>query len=100
MFINGPIVRIAKQYNVGLPDKEGFGRRPWAIEAEDVYRLVLFQTGARMRFLKAEGMQLTHIKPHGELYFYVERDEEVMKAVIRAAKVFNVPLVVAKICKY
>lgn len=99
-------IRNAKKHNVkcgahvGLPDKEGFGRRIWMIEPEDIYRMVIYQTGALKGFLDAEGVELTHIKPHGELYFYVERDENVMRAVIRAAKVFGVPVVAAKSFHY
>lgn len=99
-------IRLAKKHgvacgaHVGLPDKEGFGRRVWLIEPEDIYRLVMYQTGALKAFLDAEGVELTHIKPHGELYFYVERDENVMRAVIRAAKNFGVPVVAAKSHKY
>lgn len=99
-------VQLAKKYGVrvgshpGLPDKIGFGRRPWNIDPEDVYNLVVYQTGALKAFLDAEGMPLSHIKPHGELYFYVEKDEGVMRAVLRAAKVFNVPVVAAKSSRY
>ncbi|ODV66500.1 LamB/YcsF [Hyphopichia burtonii NRRL Y-1933] len=100
------MVRLAKKHDVkcgahvGLPDKEGFGRRIWLIDPEDIYRLTIYQTGALKGFLQAEGVELTHIKPHGELYFYVERDENVMRAVIRAAKVFDVPLVAGKSARY
>lgn len=96
------MVKLAKDNNVkvgshpGLPDKMGFGRRKWDIPPEEIYNLVMYQTGALKAFLDAENMPLNHIKPHGELYFYVERDIEVMKAVLRVAKVFNVPVVGAK----
>lgn len=95
-------IALAKKYGVkvgahpGLPDKEGFGRRQWFIAPEDIYNLVMYQVGALKAFLDAENMELSHIKPHGELYFYIEKDEEVRKAVVRAAKVFGVPLVAAK----
>lgn len=100
------MVSLAKKYNVkvgshpGLPDMMGFGRRRWAIAPEEIYHMVLYQTGALKAFLDAEGLPLNHIKPHGELYFYVERDEEVMRAVLKAAKVFGVPVVGAKNLRY
>ncbi len=96
------MVKLAKEFNVkvgshpGLPDRMGFGRRKWDISPEEVYNMVIYQTGALKAFLEAEGMKLNHIKPHGELYFYVARDKEVMKAVLTAAKKFNVPVVGAK----
>ncbi|GAV29323.1 hypothetical protein PMKS-002805 [Pichia membranifaciens] len=100
------MVKLAKQHNVkvgshpGLPDMMGFGRRKWAIPPEEIYNMVMYQTGALKAFLDAEGMPLNHIKPHGELYFYVERDVEVMKAVLRAAKAFDVPVIGAKSYTY
>ena len=96
------MVSLAKKHNVkvgshpGLPDRMGFGRRKWDIPADEIYNLVMYQTGALKAFLDAEGMPLSHIKPHGELYFYVERDIGVMKAVLRAAKAFGVPVISAK----
>lgn len=96
------MVKLAKKYNVkvgshpGLPDMMGFGRRKWDIPPEDIYNMVMYQTGALKSFLDAEGMPLSHIKPHGELYFYVARDIEIMKAVLEVAKVFKVPVIGAK----
>ena len=43
-------------------------------------------------FLKAEGMGLNHIKPHGSLYGMAARMEEMAHAVCDAADVFQVPL--------
>lgn len=99
-------VQNAKKYGVkcgshpGLPDKIGFGRRPWAIPPDEIYKLILYQTGALKAFLDAEGVELSHVKPHGELYFYIERDEEVMRAALKAVKVFGVPIVGAKNAHY
>lgn len=100
------MVDLAKKYGVKvgshprLPDKLEFGRRKWDIPAEEVYNMVMYQTGALKAFLDAEGIALNHIKPHGELYLYVERDEEIMKAVLRAAKAFNVHVIGAKNLTY
>ncbi|EGV63818.1 hypothetical protein PSN45_004113 [Yamadazyma tenuis] len=99
-------IKLAKKYGVavgahpGLPDKQGFGRRSWAIAPDDVYTMVLYQVGALKAMCDSEGVELSHIKPHGELYFYTERDAGVKAAVIRAAKVFGVPLVAGKSADY
>ncbi|KAG7844618.1 hypothetical protein KL941_003994 [Ogataea angusta] len=104
--IMAKMVKLAKKYNVkvgshpGLPDLLGFGRRRFAIPPDEIFNLVMYQTGALKAFLDAEGMPLNHIKPHGELYFYVERDEEVMRAVLRAAQIFKVPVIGAKNAHY
>ena len=91
-------VRLAKKHGVrvgahpGLPDLLGFGRRQMAVSPEDVYALVLYQIGALTAVLKAEGVPLNHVKPHGELYFFLQRDPAVMDAVLRAVRVFDVPV--------
>lgn len=54
--------------------------------------MILYQVGALKAFLDAEGVPLNHIKPHGELFFYMQRDETTMRAVLKACKTFNVPV--------
>ena len=67
-------VRLAKKYNKlvgahpGLPDKENFGRRLMDIPPEALHAQMLYQVGSLEAMLKAEGMKLNHIKPHGKLY--------------------------------
>ncbi|KAI0892993.1 LamB/YcsF [Annulohypoxylon nitens] len=91
-------VRLAKKQGVrvgahpGMPDLLGFGRRRMAIAPEDMYAAVLYQVGALAGILAAEGVPLNHVKPHGELYFFVQRDAGIRDAVLRAAKAFNVPI--------
>lgn len=52
----------------GLPDLLGFGRRNLAVSPQEVYDSVLYQVGALWAFVKAEGGELRHVKPHGALY--------------------------------
>jgi len=91
-------VRLAKANNVGvgahpsLPDLQGFGRREMKIPRPELANIIIYQVGALSGFLSAEGMELTHIKPHGSLYGMAARDEEVAHAVCDAADVFQVPL--------
>jgi 5-oxoprolinase (ATP-hydrolysing) subunit A len=67
-------VQLCLQYNVaigahpGLPDLVGFGRREMAVTPEEVYDMVVYQTGALQAFAQAEGGTLHHVKPHGALY--------------------------------
>lgn len=90
--------RLAKQHGVrdgahpGLPDLHGFGRRRMAIDPDDMYAMILYQAGALQAILAAEGMPLSHVKPHGELYFYVQRDRAIREAVVRAVRTLGVPL--------
>ena len=95
-------VRLCKQHGIktgahpGLPDMFGFGRRQMEIEPKDIYAMVLYQVGGLKSFLDAEGVRLNHIKAHGELYFYMQRDPSIMRAVLEACAIFKVPLYAAK----
>jgi UPF0271 protein len=46
--------------------------------------------------LDYEGVELSHIKPHGELYFYMQRDETIMRAALEACAQFKVPVYACK----
>lgn len=95
-------VRLAKAHNVkigahpGLQDLFGFGRRKIEVDPEDMYASILYQVGALKAFLEAEGVPLNHIKPHGELFFYMQRDKVIMDAVLRAAALYKVPVYACK----
>lgn len=96
------VVQMAKRHKVkvgahpGLQDLFGFGRRKIEVDPEDMYASILYQVGALKGFLDAEGVPLNHIKPHGELFFYMQRDEVIMDAVLRAAAVYKVPVYACK----
>ena len=91
-------VRLAKKYNkpVGahpsLPDREGFGRRRIEIDPDDLYCQTLYQIGALVAMLKSEGMELNHVKPHGMMYRMMKEQEPLADAVMRAVKIYNVPV--------
>ncbi|OTA80579.1 hypothetical protein M434DRAFT_380976 [Hypoxylon sp. CO27-5] len=91
-------VHLAKEHGIrvgahpGMPDLLGFGRRRMNIAPDDMYAMVLYQVGALAGILAAEGVPLNHVKPHGELYFYIQRDAAIRDAVLRAVHSFNVPI--------
>ena len=91
-------VRLAKTHDVrvgahpSLPDRQGFGRRAMDISREELANIIIYQVGALAGFLKAEGMGLNHIKPHGALYGMAARNEEIAHAVCDAADIFGVPV--------
>lgn len=66
------------------------------IDPEDMYAMILYQVGALKAMLDAEGVPLNHVKAHGELFFYMQRDLNIMDAVLRACAVFGVPVFGAK----
>jgi UPF0271 protein len=95
-------VGLAKRFGVavgahpGHPDRVGFGRRAIALSPEQAYADVLYQIGALNAFLRAEGLALNHVKPHGALYLQMLRDEGLTRAVAAAVRAFEpeLPLVV------
>lgn len=86
------MVRLAKQHNVGigahpgLDDIKGFGRRKLDVTAEEVYSLALYQLGALKAMVDAEGAVMSHVKPHGMLYFILRDSEELCRAFMKAHK--------------
>ena len=91
-------VALAKAHDVDVgahpsyPDLQGFGRRAMDMDPEELTAAILYQTGALKGFLDAEGMRLSHLKPHGALYGAAARDRTVAEAVADAALVFEVPV--------
>lgn len=92
-------VRLAKEHRVqigahpGWPDLQGFGRREMKIDPAEAEALVLYQIGALAAFVRAEGLELRHVKPHGALYNQAAKDAALAEAVARAVKRFSVDLV-------
>jgi UPF0271 protein len=91
-------VRLAKRFGVrvgahpSLPDLQGFGRREMKVDREELRDILLYQIGALTAFLRAEGMTLNHVKPHGSLYGMAARQDETAHAIADAAEVFGVPV--------
>jgi UPF0271 protein len=94
-------VRLAASHGVsvgahpGYPDLAGFGRRAIAFAPEEVRQFVLYQIGALWAIARAQGVELRHVKPHGELYNVAARETRVAEAVAAAVRDFSrdLPLV-------
>ncbi len=92
-------LRLAKQHGVavgahpGWPDLQGFGRREMAFSPAEVEALMLYQIGALAGLARAEGLELTHVKPHGALYNQAARDPVLAAAVARAVQRFSRDLI-------
>lgn len=83
---------VAVGAHVGLPDREGFGRRMIAVTPEEVHDLCLAQMGALSAFTRAAGVPLAHLKLHGALYMMAMDDAEPADAVCRAVLAFDAGL--------
>lgn len=88
-------VRLARKHGVRIgahpayPDLVGFGRRSLACSAEEVENLVLYQLGALHGMCRAEGVEVSYVKPHGALYNDMAREPEIMASVMRAILAFD-----------
>lgn len=85
----------AKQYgvavgaHVGLPDKQGFGRREMNIDVDEMRTYIIYQLGAIDGFLKVYGMKMQHIKPHGILYRMVFEYAKYIDDFLDTVKAYN-----------
>lgn len=73
----------------GYPDRDGFGRRPMEMSADELEASLLYQLGALAAFVRAAGQTLTHVKPHGALYNRAARDAELAATICRAVARFD-----------
>lgn len=93
-------VRLAKEAGAsigahpGFDDLQGFGRRNIVLSDEELYSCVLYQIGALDAFVKAEGLKLAHVKPHGAMYNMAAGDKGMAEAVCRAVKDYNPDLII------
>lgn len=83
-------VALARHYGVavgahpGYPDLIGFGRRKIEVTPEEAKDYILYQTGALNAFCEAAGLKLQHVKPHGEFYQMLWRNEALARGVVEA----------------
>lgn len=68
----------------GLHDLQGFGRRVVQITPAEAYAETLYQIGALQAIARAEGAQVTHVKPHGALYNMASADDALAEAIAAA----------------
>jgi 5-oxoprolinase (ATP-hydrolysing) subunit A len=85
-------VELASRHGVavgahpGYPDREGFGRRPMSMSAEELEAEVVRQVAALDAVARGVGTRLRHVKPHGALYNLCARDALVAGSVAAAVR--------------
>lgn len=83
-------VQLARQYDLaigahpGLPDRESRGRRELPLSPPFVQDLVLSQVSELAAIGQAEGIRLSHVKPHGALYNMAAKDRALADAIAAA----------------
>jgi UPF0271 protein len=73
----------------GLPDLLGFGRRVMDVSPADVRNYVLYQVAALGGFLRAAGLTMHHVKPHGALYMMAQDDPAIARAIAEAVAEYD-----------
>lgn len=92
-------VALARSHGVavgahpGLRDLAGFGRREMPVAPDEVEDLVAYQVGALAGVAAAQGVRLTHVKPHGALYNMAARQRPLADAIVRAMRAVDPSLV-------
>jgi UPF0271 protein len=92
-------VRLAREAGVaigahpGYPDLEGFGRRDMTLSPDELTATIVFQLGALAGIARAEGCELTHVKPHGALYNRAAADEPLARVLAEAVRAFSRDLI-------
>ena len=81
-------VKLAKEAGVaigahpGFPDLEGFGRRNMTCSNSEIKNYIRYQVGALREFCSFAGVELQHVKPHGNLYVMAMEDDEMARAIL------------------
>ncbi len=83
---------LAREHGVSIgahpsfPDLQGFGRRRMDIPADELEAMLIYQIGALDACARAQGLRVTHVKPHGALNNIACADRKVADAVARAVR--------------
>jgi UPF0271 protein len=80
--------------HVGFPDRMGFGRRNMQIAPRELKDHTTYQMGALAAFVRAQGLELQHVKPHGSLYMMALEDQAMAKALVEAVVEFDDTLMI------
>ena len=70
----------------GFPDLQGFGRRRMDLPGDELEAMLIYQIGALDACARAQGLRVTHVKPHGALSNLACADRKVADVVARAVK--------------
>jgi 5-oxoprolinase (ATP-hydrolysing) subunit A len=88
-------IALAKQHEVavgahpGYDDRANFGRREMQLDPDALANLLLYQLGAIRTLCEAQGVALTHVKPHGALYNQATRDAAMAATIARTIRRFD-----------
>lgn len=76
-----------------FPDLAGFGRREMQLTEQEIYDLIIYQSGALYAVVKSFSGELHHIKPHGALYNMAAKNKKMADAIVNAIYDFDKKLI-------
>ncbi|GAA5847138.1 hypothetical protein JCM3766R1_001722 [Sporobolomyces carnicolor] len=76
----------------GLPDLQGFGRRELHMTPSSFFNAILYQAGALSGFLKLDGLEMSHVKCHGQAYVMSSKNIELAREAAKVAQLYKVPM--------
>lgn len=85
-------VELAREHGVlvgahpGYPDLVGFGRRSLDCSPDEAACMLQYQVGALQAIAESRGMRVGYIKPHGALYNDMMKRDDLMRALMVAAR--------------
>lgn len=89
---------IAHRVRIGahpsFPDRANFGRSEMQLPFASLRNHLLYQLGAIDAIVKAQGAQLSHIKPHGALYNQAAVDPALAEDLVMIFQEFNPALAI------
>ena len=77
----------------GFHDLEGFGRRPIAMDFDEIKAMVIYQIAALQGLAKSAGISVTHVKPHGALSNLAAKDRTYAQAIAEAIRQLDTELI-------
>ena len=97
--IMGQVMRMAADNNVsigahpGFYDLHGFGRRQMHLPLAEIERLIAYQLGAALGVAAQEGVEVSHVKPHGAINNMACVDAGLSAAIVRAIRAIDKNLI-------
>ncbi len=85
--------QVAMGAHPGFPDLLGFGRRNMNCSAAEIRAYLIYQIGALQAFAHSQGIELSHVKPHGNLYNMAGQDLKMALAIAEGVKAVNPKLI-------
>lgn len=88
-------LKLAQQHNltvgahIGFPDLMGFGRREMRMDYDELQATITAQIGLLAGMAKGFGITITHVRPHGAMYYKCANDSIFVEQVTKAIASFS-----------